>query len=145
YAGNPLACAAALAVLDVLDRENLLVRAREIGARLTAGLQQIQKKRNRSVIGDIRGLGAMIGVELVEDEETRKPARSLTAKVIKEAANRGLLLSEAGRHFNVIRFLVPLTLSDAIIEEALNIIEASIDAVVGNDLAPDGPAVAQAS
>ncbi|WP_292194042.1 aminotransferase class III-fold pyridoxal phosphate-dependent enzyme, partial [Mesorhizobium sp.] len=65
------------------------------------------------MIGDIRGLGSMIGAELVEDGETRKPARALTAKIIKEAASRGLLLASAGRHFNVIRFLVPLVLTDA--------------------------------
>ncbi|MGX5844744.1 4-aminobutyrate--2-oxoglutarate transaminase [Mesorhizobium sp. ArgA1] len=140
YAANPLACAAALAVLDVLDNENLLERAREIGARFIAGFQRIQKK-NRTLIGDIRGLGAMIGVEFVEDQRTRKPARSLVAKVIKEAANRGLLLVSAGRHFNVIRLLAPLTLSDALIDEALSIIEDSIDAVVDN-LAPENPAAA---
>lgn len=133
YAGNPLACAAALAVLDVIDRDNLLNRAQEVGDRLKAGLQAIQKKRNRSPIGDIRGLGAMIGVELVEDDETRKPARSLTAKVIEEAASRGLLLASAGRHFNVIRFLVPLTISDAVIDESLQIIEDSINAAVDGD------------
>ncbi|ESY79371.1 4-aminobutyrate aminotransferase [Mesorhizobium sp. LNHC221B00] len=143
YAGNPLACAAALAAIDVLDEENLLARAREIGARFTAGFQRIQKK-HRSIIGDIRGLGAMIGVEFVKDEETRKPARSLTAKVIKEAADRGLLLVSAGRHFNVIRLLLPLTLSDAIIDEALSIVEDSIDAVVDGDLALQTPAAAQA-
>ncbi|WP_343221238.1 aminotransferase class III-fold pyridoxal phosphate-dependent enzyme [Mesorhizobium japonicum] len=109
------------------------------------GFQRIQKKRNRSVIGDTRGLGAMIGVELVEDEETRKPARSLTVKVIKEAADRGLLLASAGRHFNVLRFLVPLTISDEIIDESLNIIEVSIDAVVGNDVAAGSSGVTQAS
>ncbi|MER9657946.1 4-aminobutyrate--2-oxoglutarate transaminase [Mesorhizobium sp. M0152] len=144
YAGNPLACAAALAVLDVIDKENLLNRAQEVGERLKAGLQRIQKKTNRSVIGDIRGLGAMIGVELVEDEETRKPAGSLTAKVIKEAANRGLLLASAGRHFNVIRFLVPLTLSDALIDESLNILEVSIEAAIDSDLDPGKAADAQA-
>ncbi|MCQ8876365.1 MAG: 4-aminobutyrate--2-oxoglutarate transaminase [Mesorhizobium sp.] len=140
YAGNPLACAAALAVLDIIDKENLLNRAQEVGERLKAGLRRIQKKKNRSVIGDIRGLGAMIGVELVEDEETRKPARSLTLKMIKEAADRGLLLASAGRHFNVLRFLVPLTTSDAIIDESLTIIEDSIDAAIDNDLIPGDPA-----
>ncbi|PBB39933.1 4-aminobutyrate--2-oxoglutarate transaminase [Mesorhizobium sp. WSM3866] len=136
YAGNPLACAAALAVLDVLEEENLLGRANEIGERLTAGLQRIQKKRNRTVIGDIRGLGSMIGAELVEDGETRKPARALTAKVIKEAASRGLLLASAGRHFNVIRFLVPLVLTDALVDEALGILDESIDAALESELAP---------
>ncbi|OHV89300.1 4-aminobutyrate--2-oxoglutarate transaminase [Mesorhizobium sp. ORS 3428] len=143
YAGNPLACAAALAVLDVLEEENLLGRANEIGERLTAGLQRIQKKRNRTVIGDIRGLGSMIGAELVEDGETRKPARALTAKVIKEAASRGLLLASAGRHFNVIRFLVPLVLTDAQVDEALGIIDESIDVALESELAP-AKAAAQA-
>lgn len=130
-------------MLDVIDKENLLNRAEKVGERLKAGLQRIQKKRNRSVIGDIRGLGAMIGVELVEDEEARKPARSLTVKMIKEAADRGLLLASAGRHFNVLRFLVPLTISDAIIDESLNIIEDSIDAAIDSAFAPEAPASAQ--
>ncbi|MER8436876.1 4-aminobutyrate--2-oxoglutarate transaminase [Mesorhizobium sp. M1312] len=144
YAGNPLACAAALAVLDVIDKENLLTRAQEVGERLKSGLQRIQKKRNSSVIGDIRGLGAMIGVELVEDAESRKPARSLTVRVIKEAAERGLLLASAGRYFNVLRFLVPLTIPDAIIDESLKIIEDSIDAAVDSDLTSGTPALAEA-
>lgn len=142
YAGNPLACAASLAVLEVLDNENLLDRACDIGARFTAGFQRIQQKKNDSKIGNIRGLGAMIGVEFIEDEETRIPARSLTAKIIQEAAKRGLILVSAGRHFNVIRLLVPLTLSDSIIDEALDIIEASIDAAVENGLATENPAAA---
>lgn len=129
YAGNPLACAAALAVIDVLDRENLLGRAEEVGARFVEGFQRMRKKTNRSVIGDIRGLGAMIGVEFIEDEESRRPARSLVARVIKEAADRGLLLASAGRYFNVIRILVPLTISDDVIDEALEIIDQSLDAV----------------
>jgi len=128
YAGNPLACAAALAVIDVLDKENLLHRAEEIGARLVHGFQRIQQKTNRSAIGDIRGLGAMIGIEFVEDDETLKPARSLVSNVIRQAAKRGLLLASAGRHFNVIRILVPLTVSDAVIDEALEIIDQSLDA-----------------
>ncbi|MER9076693.1 4-aminobutyrate--2-oxoglutarate transaminase [Mesorhizobium sp. M0904] len=134
YAGNPLACAAALAVIDVLNKEALIDRANEIGARLVRGFQRMQTKKNRSVIGDIRGLGAMIGVEFIEDEETRAPARPFVTKVIKEAAKRGLLLASAGRHFNVIRILVPLTVSDDVIDEALDIMDQSIDAVVESDL-----------
>ncbi|ESY79381.1 4-aminobutyrate aminotransferase [Mesorhizobium sp. LNHC221B00] len=142
YAGNPLACAAALAAIDVLDAEGLLDRARAIGARFTAGFQRIQNK-HRSIIGDIRGLGAMIGVELVNDAETRYPARSLTAQVIKEAANRGLLLVSAGRHFNVIRLLLPLTISDALIDEALSIFQDALDAVVSEGGASNFPAAVQ--
>ncbi|ATU95325.1 4-aminobutyrate--2-oxoglutarate transaminase [Phyllobacterium zundukense] len=143
YAGNPLACAAALAVLDVLEKENLLVRAQEIGARFEHGFHRMQKKRNHSVIGDVRGLGAMIGVELVEDNAARTPARSLTAKVIKEAASRGLLLASAGRHFNVIRLLVPLTTPDDLIDEALEIIDQSIGFIVDDDLGSRNSAFAQ--
>lgn len=128
YAGNPLACVAALAVIDVLDKENLIGRAQEIGERLVQGFESMQKKTNRSAIGEIRGLGAMIGVEFVEDDETRKPARSLVSRIVKDAADRGLLLASAGRHFNVIRILVPLTISNQTIDEALDIIEQSIEA-----------------
>ncbi|MEI9431708.1 4-aminobutyrate--2-oxoglutarate transaminase [Mesorhizobium sp. Cs1299R1N3] len=134
YAGNPLACAAALAVIDILNKEALIDRANEVGARLVRGFQRMQTKKNRSVIGDIRGLGAMIGVEFIEDDETRAPARAFVGKVIKEASKRGLLLASAGRHFNVIRILVPLTISDDVIDEALDIIDQSIDAVVESDL-----------
>ncbi|NGO53873.1 4-aminobutyrate--2-oxoglutarate transaminase [Allomesorhizobium camelthorni] len=133
YAGNPLACAAALSVMDVLQEEKLLDRAVEIGDRLDAGLRRIRRKGNRTSIGDIRRLGAMIGVEFVEDEDSRVPARDLTARIIQEAASRGLLLAAAGRHFNVIRVLVPLTISNDLIDEAIAILEESIDrAVSGN-------------
>lgn len=130
YAGNPIACAAALAVIDVLEEERLLDRALAIGERLEAGFKRIGAKGNRGVIGEIRRLGAMVGVEFVEDEESRAPARGLTEQIIREAANRGLLLASAGRHFNVIRVLVPLTISDELVDEAITIIEQSIDHAV---------------
>ncbi|MGX9144720.1 4-aminobutyrate--2-oxoglutarate transaminase [Mesorhizobium sp. 128a] len=142
YAANPLACAAALAVLDVLDDEKLLARANEIGDRFKAGFERIRQRSNRSAIGDIRGLGAMVGVEFIENDDVSRPARAMTARIIKEAASRGLFLVSAGRHFNVIRLLVPLTLSDDLIDEGLSIIEASIDAVVGNELKRETTAAA---
>ncbi|MER9951465.1 4-aminobutyrate--2-oxoglutarate transaminase [Mesorhizobium sp. M0047] len=134
YAGNPLACAAALAVIDVLEQGKLMQRAEEIGARMEAGFRRIQTAGNRSVIGDIRGQGAMLGIELVEDPDSRAPARSLTEKVIQEAARRGLLLAAAGRHFNVIRVLVPLTISNEVLDEAIAIIEGSIQHAVASEL-----------
>jgi 4-aminobutyrate aminotransferase/(S)-3-amino-2-methylpropionate transaminase len=127
YAGNPLSCAAALAVLRVMEEEALSSRALRVGERLVAGFKAIRMKSNRPVIGDIRGLGAMIGVELVEDLESREPATALAAKLVEDAAQNGLLLAPSGRSHNVIRLLVPLTLSDAIIDEALSIFEASLE------------------
>ena len=117
YAGSPLACAAALAVLEVFDEERLLERSKAIGARLTAGLRAIAA--DHRAIQDVRGLGAMIAIELFEDGDLARPDADLTRRVCLEAASRGLILLSCGSHANVIRVLVPLTASDALIDEGL--------------------------
>ncbi|MER9696245.1 4-aminobutyrate--2-oxoglutarate transaminase [Mesorhizobium sp. M0179] len=127
YAGNPLACAAALAVLDVVENEGLLTRAEEIGARLQAGFERLRIRSNHAEIGEIRRLGAMIGIELVTDSVSREPATDVTARIIQEAARNGLLLASAGRFHNVIRFLVPLTTSNDILDEAISILGRSME------------------
>ncbi|MGX9148356.1 4-aminobutyrate--2-oxoglutarate transaminase [Mesorhizobium sp. 128a] len=126
YAGNPLACAAALAVLDVIDEERLFENAERIGERLEAHLNRIRLKTNQTNIGEIRRLGAMLGVEFVEETESRVPADALVREIIQRAWKRGLLLASAGRYHNVIRVLVPLTISDDLLDEAVDILETSI-------------------
>ncbi len=126
YAGSPLACAAALAVLEVFEEENLLERSKAIGARLTAGLKDIAKKH--VAIQDVRGLGAMVAIELFKDGDHAKPDADLTRRLCMEAARRGLILLSCGVYANVIRVLVPLTASDALIDEGLAVLAASLDA-----------------
>ncbi|MER9457761.1 4-aminobutyrate--2-oxoglutarate transaminase [Mesorhizobium sp. M0478] len=125
YAGNPLACAAALAALNVLEEANLTARSMEIGERLTTGFRSLNLGTNCPIIGEVRGLGAMIGIELVDDAMSQRPATALTARLVEDAAMHGLLLASAGRAHNVIRVLAPLTASNEIIDEALAIFDES--------------------
>jgi 4-aminobutyrate aminotransferase/(S)-3-amino-2-methylpropionate transaminase len=127
YAGSPIACAAALAVLDIFEKENLLQRSVDVGVRLTAGLKAIATKH--SCIGDVRGLGAMVAMELFKNNDIKQPDADLAKRISAEATKRGLILLTCGTYGNVIRVLVPLTASDAILDEGLAIIAASFDAV----------------
>ncbi len=128
YAGSPIACAAALAVLDVFEKENLLQRSLNVGLRLTAGLKAMATKHK--AIGDVRGLGAMVAMELFKNGDIKQPDADLAKRIAAEATQRGLILLTCGTYGNVIRVLVPLTASDAILDEGLAIIAASIDAAV---------------
>ncbi|MEW6340653.1 MAG: 4-aminobutyrate--2-oxoglutarate transaminase [Pseudomonadota bacterium] len=119
YAGNPLACAAALAVLDVMEREQILVRARQIGEVTRTALQAMQ--RRYPLIADVRGLGALIGVELRTADG--QPARELTRKLVNSAREQGLLLLAGGMHGNVLRMLAPLTIELATLEAGLAILD----------------------
>jgi 4-aminobutyrate aminotransferase/(S)-3-amino-2-methylpropionate transaminase len=127
YAGSPIACAAALAVLDIFEKENLLQRSVEVGQRLTAGLKAMAVKHK--AIGDVRGLGAMVAMEVFKNGDIKQPDADLAKRISAEASKRGLILLTCGTYGNVIRVLVPLTASDAILDEGLDIIAASIDAV----------------
>jgi 4-aminobutyrate aminotransferase/(S)-3-amino-2-methylpropionate transaminase len=127
YAGSPMSCAAALAVLDVFDRENLLQRSVEVGQRLTAGLTAIAGRHG--CIGDVRGLGAMVAIELFKNGDIKQPDADLAKRIATDAATRGLILLTCGTFGNVIRVLVPLTASDALIDEGLDIMSACFDAV----------------
>lgn len=127
YAGSPLSCAAALAVLDTFEKENLLQRSVELGARMSASLKRMAA-RNRC-IADVRGLGAMVAIELCKDGDVKKPDADLTKRLCAEAAARGLILLSCGTYGNVVRILVPLTASNAIIDEGLAIIDDSLAAV----------------
>jgi 4-aminobutyrate aminotransferase/(S)-3-amino-2-methylpropionate transaminase len=126
YAGNPLACASALAVLDVFEQEKLLERSRQVGERLMAGLQAIAARH--PVIGDVRGLGAMVAIELFDGGDLAKPDAERTKRVVAEAARRGLVILSCGTYGNVIRILVPLTASDAILDEGLALLAGCFDA-----------------
>ena len=126
YAGSPLACAAALAVLDTFEKENLLQRAVDVGDRLRNSFKAIAAKHKS--IGDVRGLGAMVACELFKDGNLQEPDPVLTKRIAVEAAARKLILLTCGTYGNVIRILVPLTASDALLDEGMAIIAECFDA-----------------
>lgn len=128
YAGNPVSVAAANAVLDVIEEEQLCAAAAKIGAAIAARLKDIARRQGMAAIGEVRGLGAMIAFELIDEAGT--PAPQLAASIVAEAEKRGLILLVCGVRFNVVRILPPLTTPDAILGEALDLLEASIEAAV---------------
>ena len=128
YVGNPVAQAAALAVLDVFEDEGLVERAGRIGETIRGRMSAWQDRHPQ--IGDVRGLGAMLAIELVEDRESRQPAPHLATAVVEAAAERGLLLLKAGIHSNCIRVLCPLVITDPELDEALDAWEDALDAVL---------------
>jgi 4-aminobutyrate aminotransferase/(S)-3-amino-2-methylpropionate transaminase len=121
YAASPPACAAALAVLDVIEKESLVERANEIGARLKAGLQELAE-RFPGRVGDIRGKGAMVAMELVRDNDPGQPDAELTAAMVKKAGESGLLIISCGVRSNAIRVLAPLTIPFKHLREGLEIL-----------------------
>ncbi|MBP6668407.1 MAG: 4-aminobutyrate--2-oxoglutarate transaminase [Gemmatimonadales bacterium] len=129
YGGNPLACAAALAVLDAMEQDQLVARARTVGETIRSRFLQWQQRYPE--IGDVRGLGAMVAMELVKDPATREPHKELVTKMTGEALKRGLLLLTAGTFGNVIRVLVPLTVEEAVLQEGLGVMEEALTAAVG--------------
>jgi 4-aminobutyrate aminotransferase/(S)-3-amino-2-methylpropionate transaminase len=128
FIGNPVALAAAVAVLDVLEEERLVERAVAIGDTMRARMLEWQERWPR--VGDVRGLGAMLAIELVENPDTKTPAPELAAAVIEEALQRGLILLKAGVHGNCIRVLCPLTITDGELEEGLDAWEDALAAVL---------------
>ena len=129
YVGNPVAQAAALAVLDVIGEEDLCARASVIGDELRERMTAWQHRFPQ--IGDVRGLGAMLAIELVEDPGDQGAGADLASAVAEEAAPNGLLLLKSGIYSNCIRVLTPLTLSDAELDEALRVWEDALEAVLG--------------
>ncbi|MFN7040827.1 MAG: 4-aminobutyrate--2-oxoglutarate transaminase [Acidovorax temperans] len=127
YAGNPLACAAALAVMEEFEKHDLLKRSRDVGRRITANLQALAQKHK--CIADVRGLGAMVAIELCKNGDVHQPDADLTKALAAEATKRGLIILTCGTYGNVVRILVPLTASDAVIDEGLAIISDSLDAL----------------
>jgi len=129
YAGNPLACAAALAVLDIFEKDKLLERSQQLGQHLRTRLQSMATRY--AVIADVRGLGAMVAIELCTGGDLHTPDAEVTKRLVGEAMQRGLILLSCGTYGNVLRILVPLTASDAIVDEGLDILEASLVEVCG--------------
>ena len=129
FIGNPVALAAALAVLDVFEEEDVVARAVTVGNTIRERMLAWQARWRE--IGDVRGLGAMLAVELVRDAESMTPAPELTTAVIDEALRRGLILLKAGVYGNCIRVLCPLTISDGELDEGLAVWEGALGAVLG--------------
>ena len=129
YAGSPIACAAALAVLEVIAEEQLCERSVQIGRLLVEALRGAAK--TLPAIGEVRGLGAMVAIELVKNGDAHQPDADLAKALVKRAAEKGLVLLSCGLYGNVIRFLVPLTASDEIIREGLEIVVAALRELTG--------------
>jgi 4-aminobutyrate aminotransferase/(S)-3-amino-2-methylpropionate transaminase len=128
YVGNPVAQAAALAVLDVFEEDGIVERAARIGETIRARMESW--KDRWGAIGDVRGLGAMLAIELVHDRETKSPAPDLASAIVEAAAERGLLLLKSGIYSNCIRVLVPLVIGEGELEEALGVWEDAIGSAV---------------
>jgi 4-aminobutyrate aminotransferase/(S)-3-amino-2-methylpropionate transaminase len=124
YGGNPVACAAALEAIRIIERLVTSGRAAALGARLRARLEQLAA--SHPIIGDVRGVGAMQAIELVRDRATREPASSETSAIVAAARSKGLLLFPAGTYGNVIRFLMPLVATDTELDEGLDVLASAL-------------------
>lgn len=128
FAGNPMGCRAALAVLDIIEKENLNQRAMEIGAILQERLQHLANQYD--IIGEVRGLGAMYAMEFVTSRSSKEPNPGVVKSIMKEAYSRGLLTLNAGLHGNILRFLMPLVITNEQLLEGLDILEEAVKYVV---------------
>jgi 4-aminobutyrate aminotransferase/(S)-3-amino-2-methylpropionate transaminase len=126
YGGSPIACAAALAVLEAIEEEKLLDRANAVGAHIKARLEKISARNDVAPITGIRGNGAMIGFDIVKSRGSYEPDADATKKVTSFAIENGLILLSCGVYGNVVRILVPLTVSDAVLDEGLATLEAAL-------------------
>lgn len=124
YCGNPLACAAAIKTIEIMERDNLAKRSLEIGEKVQAVYKEWMDKYD--VIGDVRGLGGMIGIEFVTDKESKTPNGEIVSKIVKNAVEKGLMLENSGTYGQVIRFLAPLVMTDEQLKAGLEIFEESI-------------------
>jgi 4-aminobutyrate aminotransferase len=131
YGGNPISIAAAHAVLDVVESEDLCARAARVGQRMRSHLEALAKRL--PCIGDVRGLGAMVAFELVRDPKTKEPDAELTAAILAQAEKKGLILLSCGTSANVVRLLSPLTISDAVLEEGLSILSSAVQDAYGQE------------
>ena len=132
FGGNPMSCAAANATLQVMEEEKIPQNSEKMGARLRAGLEEIQRKHPK-ILGDVRGMGLMQGLELVVDEigGDRTPNPQAVGRLFEETKKRGLLIGKGGLHGNVIRISPPMTVGESEIDEALKILEESFEAIGG--------------
>jgi 4-aminobutyrate aminotransferase len=131
YGGNPVACAAALAVFDVIESENLLERSRQIGDRTRSFVAKLQKNEMLG-IGEIRGLGGMVAFEMIKPGSANTPDADATKALTTRAAELGLILLSCGVYANTIRVLVPLTVEDEILEEALGLLSTALTGIRNN-------------
>jgi 4-aminobutyrate aminotransferase/(S)-3-amino-2-methylpropionate transaminase len=129
FAGSPLACAAGLAVLEVMREEQLLKRSQEIGRFMSSRLKGLQVRF--PCVGEVRNLGAMVALELVKKMRAEEPDAELTKAVVQAAGRRGLIILSCGVYSNVIRFLAPLTISDALLKEGCSLFEQALEEVAG--------------
>ncbi|MGA2464458.1 MAG: 4-aminobutyrate--2-oxoglutarate transaminase [Thermodesulfobacteriota bacterium] len=127
YAGNPVACRAALAVLDQFEKKDLLSRAEKIGKRVLERFKEFQEHYH--IVGDVRGLGAMVGMELVVDRKTKEPATAQTKQLLYLCREKGLLMISAGTNSNIIRTLMPLIITDEQLDRALQIIGETLSEI----------------
>ena len=126
YGGNPLACAAAIAVIDLMERENILAQGEKVAATIRNRFDALAARH--PFIGDVRGLGAMVAMEIVKDRLTKEPDKARTARIQAEALRSGLLILTAGTYGNVIRVLVPLTVEEPVLLEGLDVLERAMAA-----------------
>jgi len=131
YAGSPLGTTAALAVLEVIEEEKLCERSLVLGELMVGRLKAIQSETNS--VGDVRNLGAMVAMEMVKDGDANQPDPDLTKALVNLAADRGLILLSCGVRANVIRFLAPITASDAIVNEGLDILRDCLMELLAKD------------
>jgi 4-aminobutyrate aminotransferase/(S)-3-amino-2-methylpropionate transaminase len=124
FGGNPLACAAALAVLDTIEQEGLLERAERLGKLMMDGLNELAQ--NVPLVGDVRGRGAMVAMELVEDRATKSPARAAASRLLEACYREGVVILKAGTYDNVIRLLPPLTIDEGLLAEGLDVVGRSL-------------------
>jgi 4-aminobutyrate aminotransferase/(S)-3-amino-2-methylpropionate transaminase len=124
YGGNPLGCASALKVIEIMEREDFPGKARKIGAKISGRYNEWKEKYD--VVGDVRGVGSMIGIEFVTDKKSKTPNPAIVSAIISDAAQMGLIMENAGNCGNVIRLLAPLCMTDKQTEAGLEIFEKAI-------------------
>jgi 4-aminobutyrate aminotransferase/(S)-3-amino-2-methylpropionate transaminase len=127
FGGNPLACVAALAVLDQIERDGLIGRAAQIGETMLSRLREIAQRN--PIVGDVRGRGAMVAMELVSDPGSKAPAKDAASKIIEECYREGVIVLKAGTYDNVVRLLPPLTIGEGLLDEGLTILEKAVSTV----------------
>lgn len=128
YGGNAIACASALQVIDLIEKENLCVRSQEIAARVKARFETW--KQTYDQVGDVRGIGCMLGIEFVTDKASKTPNPALVTAIIRHAVQNGLIVESAGTYGNVIRFLCPLVVTDTQLQKGLDILQNAIAASI---------------
>jgi 4-aminobutyrate aminotransferase/(S)-3-amino-2-methylpropionate transaminase len=130
YGGNPVAAAASLAAIDLIEREGLLDRSRKLGDAIMSRFDEMQERHG--VIGDVRGRGAMCAIELVTDRATKEPLASDTGTaIVRRCLENGVIVLKAGTYDNVIRLLPPLTIDEGLLDEGMQVLDEAIAAVTG--------------